>query len=415
MRIFFHSSAQAIYRHAVGIPACNGTPVLAKSTIRYLQKAHFLTGNKGNMIHSEALLKLFEYNNSRSSVGNLCHVFQSFKSPNEYQTYIKNNFDCVFLSMANFIRKNMNHTNLVQVLEQTNIEIYVFGAGMQDKLPPDLSKLSESTQQLLKIFNTKARLFGVRGEYTQNWLQEVGFKNTQLLGCPSMYVYPLSVINGLKTSSIAGNKLLTAGHISKKNLMGTASKAKRALGIVEIFQHFSPSYVFQDEPFTYDELFDVPCIYSDATSQFDSDKITEYISGLCKQEIPFQSYYMFHQTGAWRQVCQRYDIYIGDRFHGGIVALQSGIPSVFIASDQRIIELCEFFGLPHTTFQEIKEVGVSAVIRKKLSPDLIANFKRTYVRRLREFRECMLSLGFTLANAPEIEKVLSMSFSNSYQ
>ncbi|MEI2419761.1 polysaccharide pyruvyl transferase family protein, partial [Arthrospira platensis SPKY2] len=211
----------------------------------------------------------------------------------------------------------MNHTNLVQVLEQTPIEIYVFGAGMQDKLPPDLSILSKSTQELLKLFDAKARLFAVRGEYTKNWLQAVGFKNTQLLGCPSMYVYPLSVINSQKVVSISGNKVLTAGHISKKNLMGVASKAKRAIGLVEIFQGFSPSYVFQDEPFTYDELFDVPCIYSDATSQFDSGKITEYISGLCKQEIPFQSYYMFHETGAWRQVCQKYDIYIGDRFHGG--------------------------------------------------------------------------------------------------
>ncbi|MEI2422699.1 hypothetical protein V6O07_20645, partial [Arthrospira platensis SPKY2] len=100
-------------------------------------------------------------------------------------------------------------------------------------------------------------------------------------------------------------------------------------------------------------------------------------------------------------------------FHGGIVALQSGIPSVFIASDQRILELCEYFGLPHTTVQKIQEVGISSIIREQLSPDLMANFQRIYVQRLREFRESMLSLGFTLANDREIEKVLSMSFSNS--
>jgi hypothetical protein len=49
--------------------------------------------------------------------------------------------------------------------------------------------------------------------------------------------------------------------------------------------------------------------------------------------------------------------------------MQAGIPALFIASDVRMRELCEYVGFPHTTFKEIEENGLDDEVRNKLSKD----------------------------------------------
>ncbi|WP_392342680.1 polysaccharide pyruvyl transferase family protein (plasmid) [Phaeobacter sp. BS23] len=52
-----------------------------------------------------------------------------------------------------------------------------------------------------------------------------------------------------------------------------------------------------------------------------------------------------------------HDVYIGDRFHGGVAALQAGQPTIFLKHDNRVAELTEHFGLLSAEHAEIHAQG----------------------------------------------------------
>ena len=41
------------------------------------------------------------------------------------------------------------------------------------------------------------------------------------------------------------------------------------------------------------------------------------------------------------------DYAVGRRFHGNLVAMQAGIPSIFIAHDERVLEMLSSLGFPY--------------------------------------------------------------------
>jgi hypothetical protein len=408
-RIFFHSTAQTIFRHAEGVPHAGGTPPTAASTLSYLKKSFSLTGNKGNMIHSEAVLKLFTHNHSRSVVSNISNVHRAKGA--DFTDYMRERFDCIVLSIANFIRRHQSHERLVEALKATDLPLYVFSAGMQEPLPPDLSLLSPATVELLHLYNERAEIFALRGISTQRWLDSVGIRNTVVIGCPSLYVYPRRILSVPPISSLRGKQLLTAGHVSENNISGTRKGFTRGFDIIEIMQNRNADYVFQDEPFHFSELMDTPLIYDDSLNEFDSDLIREYIRSKFGIDLPFRRYLLFQDVSAWRQAASNYDVYIGDRFHGGVVCLQAGRPALVIASDQRMAELAAYFGIPHTSFKEIKKHGLDKVVARTLSEDQIAIFRTTYLGRLRTFSDVVRKHGMELANDAQIQAALALSVS----
>ena len=54
----------------------------------------------------------------------------------------------------------------------------------------------------------------------------------------------------------------------------------------------------------------------------------------------------------WDNYMQGFDFHMGMRFHGGIISLHNGVPSLFLTSDSRTTELTEFFSLPKMSIGE---------------------------------------------------------------
>ena len=113
--------------------------------------------------------------------------------------------------------------------------------------------------------------------------------------------------------------------------------------------------------------------------------------------IRFQRYYYFHEAGAWRQAALRHDVYIGDRFHGGVAALQAGVPAIFLSHDNRVAELTEHFGLPHLTTRAFARKGLAAVMDEYLAPEAIHRMKTLHAQRSREFFAVMARAGLSPA------------------
>ncbi|WP_368413472.1 hypothetical protein, partial [Dongia sp.] len=97
-----------------------------------------------------------------------------------------------------------------------------------------------------------------------------------------------------------------------------------------------------------------------------------------------------------RQCYGWHDVFIGDRFHGGVAALQVGLPTAILFKDLRVKELSEFFGVPHTTVDKACTMGIEAFMAEFMSEQRINAFLETYRLRLKNFHRHLTEAGLAM-------------------
>lgn len=302
----------------------------------------------------------------------------------------------VVLSMSNFIRPKFQGAKLVEALELLDgkVPFVVLGAGLQGE--HDLTDLSPSNQRLLKIVNERASLFGVRGAKTSEWLLKNGMENHKILGCPSLYVYPQSILGIDGSNAIAKGRaanVMTAGHLTARK----DGIYERGTDLVRALQNIDASYVFQDEIFAYDAFISQRFTYNEGNNTADAKILNDWLSQKCGLGVNFKRYYYFSEAGAWRQATLLHDVYIGDRFHGGVAALQAGQPAIFLKHDNRVAELTDHFSLPALGTQKFVKLGLQATLEQFLSHDALEQMKSTYRKRHAEYTAALAEQGLELA------------------
>ncbi|SEO29414.1 Polysaccharide pyruvyl transferase [Paracoccus alcaliphilus] len=394
-RILFHAAGLATHRPAIGIPHLLGVQPTVMHSLQGLLPSHQLTGNRGNIIHAEAPAKLFQKIPDQSAYGNLSKLLKTLGE--SFADRIAENFDVVVVSLANFIRPNHDISALGRALMALDgrVPFIVLGAGVQGR--NSISKISPGTVSTIGIINERAAVFGVRGRETRDWLHKNGFTRAEVLGCPSLYVYPQSIM-GLDTTNARrkGNaaSVLTAGHLSIRE----DAMVKRGLTLAQAFTGIDASYAMQDEFLHYSDLKKVANLYNDGNSEIDPKVMSEWLSGKAGLPINFRRYYYFNESGSWRHGALRHDVFIGDRFHGGIAALQAGLPAIFLKEDNRVGELTGLFDLPALSIREFRKLGLAGTLDEMLHEQKLAQMKATYRQRFRHFRKTMADQGLTVAS-----------------
>jgi len=397
MRILFHAPGLVAFRPASNLPHLLGVQPSVVNSMCALLPSHKLTGNRGNIIHAEAPAKTFAKSATGSAYANISVLKGSLGT--RYPDAVAANFDLVVISMANFIRPDFSGRHLVDALRTLSdrVPFIVLGCGLQGT--HRLSDLDPNTRDLLDVFNKHALIFGVRGHKTASWLHENGFTNAKVLGCPSLYAYPESIlaIDGANARA-KGNAadVMTAGHLT----MRAGRIVPRGIELLKAFSNIKASYVLQDEFLTYDELLNQPGLYLEGSSQVEAKAVNEWLSEKVNQKAAFERYYYFSEASAWRQASLRHDVFIGDRFHGGVAALQASQPAIFLTHDNRVSELTEYFGLPNLTTEEFARRGLADTLEEYLSDEILDRMKATYRKRYTEYFETMAQHGLI----PEISR-----------
>lgn len=389
MKIYFHGPSLSAFRPDVGVSCITGISTSKNvESVWGLRQSFNLTGNTGNMIHAEAPLKFLKYDVNKSVVGDLHKFYSSFSNKKEFFNCLEERFDCLVLSLANLIRPDFN-TNLDEILSGLTIPFYVFGVGLQQGVV--FSSLRPSTQRLLSVINSDSKLFGVRGNVTENWLHENGFNNAVALGCPSLYVYPKE-IQSVRYKRPTLSKVMTAGHLSDYHL--SSENNRRVSVISRILEGFDEvSYVHQDEPFTYSEILHAPGVWVESISQLDKSLLNSYLSLRVKRDFSFSEHYLFFSTDAWRLVCSYHDAFVGDRLHAGIASLQSGTPSLIIYDDMRVKELSDYNCFPAASVDEVLAGDIKEIVEEKLSEESLDKFLQAYKHNFEKFYKVVMASG----------------------
>lgn len=236
------------------------------------------------------------------------------------------------------------------------------------KLHPDTIRLISELQE--------RSVLAVRGRYTAEILNQNGIRNIQVIGCPSMY-FPFDYHFAIKKKSTTP-KLASANMRS----MYSELKIEEVKFLVYCANHKFTFCEQTAQPFTPDICKDIST-YNYLNKWLNTHKM------------------MFFDVEDWRNYMSSMDFSLGCRFHGNVIALWEGIPSLFITVDSRTRELCEHFSLPTIS---MREFDADKDIQYYYDLADYMEFNKTYANRLDEF------ICFLKANDLPIKKKMDIYY-----
>jgi hypothetical protein len=258
---------------------------------------------------------------------------------------LKSRFDVCVFTAANLLRSDLSAALEAQVLERIDLPLVVLGIGIQRS--SDLkADLPEGTQKFLRILKERNAFVLTRGHETAAYLSELGLSQVRPSGCPSMYVMPDRVVqawrNFGKFVPTKTTRYVFSGYLGKESPSGVIQDMNTLLD-PNSFCH----YVLQDEPVTYgmeflanpDEI-----IYDSVWGRLTCD-VRFPNKELIKPHLEVHSFFDTTQWRTWTAMAA--DFSLQRRFHGHMVALQAGVPSIAIALDDRMREMLSFIGFPY--------------------------------------------------------------------
>lgn len=402
MRACFFRTAPTIYQPETALPFQVGLCQTSQTSIDAHLATFYLTGNKGNMVHRMAAIQSLQVNRNLSSQVHLPRLLTKVGAE-KFRELIGKNFDAVVITMSNALRKGPSDGLLRPVLENLpNVPLYVLGLGMQTKLA-SLDELDEDMKEVVKLLEQKAAFIGVRGHDTKRWLNENGITKAEAIGCPSMFVYPLNIAK-LKAPQHP-RKFMTSGYIGE-NFLDHREDRMRAL--FNAFEGKQCSYVFQMDLNKLAGLKGKVDVYNEATNELDAAEMQSAIFQETGLSAPFTRYYSFNEVAAWRQCAAHHDVFIGDRIHGSVAAMQAGTPAIVLYADARVRELANYHGIPACSMKEFSEIGVDKAVTKYLNEEALLAFKLRYKDTLVKYRKTLEGSGLKLTHATEISAALDL-------
>ena len=385
-RICFARASKAEYPVKVFFGHAFSSSLGADSSIQHYLESRHLVGNIGNIVHRQSLTDLLCYDRENSIELNLIELLKKYNI-NDIVDFINDNFDILIFTFSNDLRNGVNDFGLTPLVKLIKIKIFVFGLGgeMYENL-----NISKSLFNLLSAFNDKASIFSVRGYLIEKYLKSFGFDRVIALGCPSLmyvsriaklfnYNYHEKIIDFIDNKYInkqkfeGGGRILTSGRLVPfTSMQNRTALLIKGFILNNEYKQIKLDYIFQEELIHYSNLNKKSGVYNHATGELSSKMIKNYLEPSILP-IPFSKFYFFSDIGSWRTFTTKYDLFIGDRIHGGVIACQSGIPSIFLYADDRVKELCHYHGLPSMTLRTFSLLGIKKSVELLLERNKFLN------------------------------------------
>ncbi|TYC52318.1 polysaccharide pyruvyl transferase family protein [Rhodobacterales bacterium] len=303
------------------------------------------------------------------------------------------NFDICVFTCANLLRRGLSADAEAKVLGELKMPVVMMGIGMQNRKDLEEHDLPEGTQRLLDVLKAREHYFLTRGYETAGYLQDNGFSFVKPTGCPSVYFLPHNMRASLKKLphvEIGKARTIYSGYLGGDQEPILDADALEPAESV-------PQYVVQDEFLHFDmkvQPDETGRVYDCASGQMLGDLA---YPGIEKRDKPF-AVRTFFDTNQWRGWASSMGFNFGRRFHGSIIAMQSAVPSLMVAIDDRMREMLGYTGLPAVDRKELDAAGKAPEERAAFVADHLAGLNGPemvdeYSDRERSFRETLREIG----------------------
>ena len=296
-------------------------------------------------------------------------------------------FDWCFLRGSNFINETMEWARLPELLEKLRIPVIPFAVGAQAESPRKLA-MPEKAKKVWRLFAYHCATIGVRGAYSAEVLNDLGVRNVEIIGCPSLFrqndpwlridAKPIEAVH-----KVAFNMRREVSHTYAADI-GRYLATQRDF-ILRLAKRFDLTVTAHGEPPEKAFFFkEEPLIAKHMPELLQSgwfDGPNGAMAKLYREKMFFSNVVAEYDT-----FIRQKDLALGFRVHGNLPALANRVPAIFVEYDQRSSELAETFSIPCLTMNEIAEGRLEDLYRPGLWDRFNANYLDHY-RRIRAFLE----------------------------
>jgi hypothetical protein len=257
---------------------------------------------------------------------------------------INQEYDLVVFPQANIL--GIHATNdLIQfynLFNQIKIPVFVLGIGAQAYSYDDIHTLCKvikksATKFIGSIYDTGGE-FSLRGYFTKEIFDKLGFKSAVVTGCPSFYQMGRNLtIDNIKVDK---DKF-------KPVLNGQSSMLRQPKFSQYFDSYINSDFVCQDHFYKIFREFEYKnngLLSTKNILKLSRKYSLTALDLICKNKLKLfsdvQSWFKFLKDG-------EYNFFFGQRIHGNIASMLNEIPAVVWTVDSRTRELAEFFDIPY--------------------------------------------------------------------
>lgn len=316
-------------------------PLAAVSAEETLAR-NLIGNNTGNLVFSQAVFRLLSIESNELSTARLV---------NTKAEQINADFDRVVIPLANAFRLSfLDSLNaMTEIIERLTVPVTVVGVGAQASLQGSFrgaDRVAPAVQRFVRAALERSPSIGVRGEFTQEYLENLGFaaSDVEVIGCPSMFMYGPHLQVSKRTDSIG-------------------SDARVALNISPYVRAMGP--ISLDHADRYPNLDYIAQDHLTLALLLHGSYPSEKVDALAATGVPVTldhplirqdrvRFFLDPQT--WSEHLAKYDFSFGSRIHGNISALLAGTPAVVLAHDSRTRELADYHQIPWCPLEDGRPV-----------------------------------------------------------
>ena len=302
----------------------------------------YIDGNSGNQVYQYSVLRSLLREDTEIDFIRDRNIRQGDYVASE----INEKYDAVVLPFANAFRDDYcdTLTAYTKLIKKLTIPCIVVGIGIQERLRAgERSKehiYDEPAKDFLRAVMEHSSMMGVRGEVTADYIKSLGFSQYEIIGCPSMYMFgenlPVPEKKPLTEQSVLG---ITGS-------VGNPPKVKSYL--MKLRQQF-PDYYYIPQLMP-----DLKLIYLGTSITETEGKKVNFPSTIDHPDFIKGKARFFINMPSMLEFMPRLDFNFGTRFHGGVPPMLCGVPSLFLPTDARVLELVQYHNLPYIPYDSFE-------------------------------------------------------------
>jgi len=307
-------------------------------------RQNLLGGNAGNLLFSHAAHRALETTDAEVVAGGL-------RWRRRQARRINREFDVFVLPLANAFRSSFEKElkALTAMISKLRIPVVVLGVGAQashNQGAATLKPIEKSVTAFVGAVLDRSATIGVRGEFTAEYLNGLGFEDVEVIGCPSMFINGKRLYVAKKVQKLDAESRVAINISPYRRRMGTVLERHMAR-----YPHLT--YVAQDNASLGRLLRGDPRFVRRETI---ASTVPLHTSHAVFHEHKVRT---FVDVGPWLDHMARQDFSFGTRIHGNMAALITGTPAFVFTHDWRTLELARYFDIPHSKLKDLKSINAA--------------------------------------------------------
>lgn len=330
------------------------------------------TYNAGDLFVDEATMRLLDYDDLSWINIDAKYDQKLVDRVNEEAAY------CIVRG-SNYIHHQVKWGDMLRIIEAIKVPVVAFGVGAQ---APKLGEfvISPETTRFLNLLSDKSHTIGVRGAFTAETLNDLGIKNVDVIGCPSLMrqnrpSLDITVKNLPEVRYVGLTLTRGVWPMYCQNIPKTRALQRELM--LDYAKRYDFTIISQGEQPERAYWYRLPREMQAAYDALIKDK---WFTGPDDPLIDIYRTKMFFGPfpQAYEDLVKQLDLVVGFRLHGNVMALANGVPAVYVVYDMRMREVVQHFDVPAYEIMDEKPFSLEELYTQARFDRFNARYREAY-------------------------------------